>query len=83
MNTRLEAEASRPFIKKKMFSNDRRVAFVAGLEGAGHHFWRDLFEICGHTGDCVGSPELAVSLWKWDTKSGLFNHYDATGKYDA
>jgi len=83
MKARLEAEGSRPFIAKKTFSNDRRIAFVAGLEGAGHHFWRDLFESCGRTGDCVAAPEVAQSLFNMRTKGGLFNHYDSTGNYDA
>jgi hypothetical protein len=83
MNARLDAERSRPFIPKKAFSDDRRVAFVAGLEGSGHHLWRHIFEECALAGDCVRSPSLAASLWSQRDKSGLFNQYEPTGDYKA
>jgi len=82
MDARLQAEGSRSFIPKESFSADRRVVFVAGLEGSGHHLWRDMFEQCTHTGDCVGSADLASLLWSQSDKSGVFNHYEPSGDYD-
>lgn len=83
LNDRLEMEGSRSFIPKRSFSEDRRVVFVAGLEGTGHHFWRDIFEVCTAHGDCVRSPDLATSLWSQNDKNGLFNNYQPNGDYDA
>lgn len=82
MNARLALEGSRSFISKKAFSEDRRVVFLAGLEGSGHHLWRDVLEHCTHTADCVGFPELAASLWSQHDQTGLFNKYNPTGDYD-
>jgi len=81
MNSRLKAEGSRPFIPKNSHSEDRRVVFIAGLEGSGHHFWREIFDKCTRTGDCVASPDLATALYSQNEKNGLFNHYEPTGNY--
>jgi hypothetical protein len=82
MNALLEAEGSRPVIPKESISEDRRIVFIAGLEGSGHHLWRDIFERCEGTGDCVKSVGLAIALWSEHDKSGLFNNYAPTGEYD-
>lgn len=50
---------------KRVASNQTRFVFVAGLEGSGHHAWRDAFARCAQHGDsspCQFACGLATLL---------------------
>lgn len=73
--------AGNGFITKNFGYGKSRLLFVAGLEGAGHHAWQDMFQECVTAKHCEVHVNLTQSLMQFDpvklTVHGLFGAEDA------
>jgi len=70
--TALQRQWARPLLAKRAHSA-RRLIFLAGLEGSGHHLWVALFKACGATGRCTSDADLARQLWSNGATAGLWS----------
>jgi len=70
--TALQRQWARPLLAKRA-RGARRVVFLAGLEGSGHHLWVPLFRACGATGQCTSDADLSRHLWNNRAMAGLWS----------
>jgi hypothetical protein len=67
-------------IKKTIFNNKKRVLFVAGLEGSGHHALHSMFSVCFAEGMCVAEQDISHDVMWYDPVAkiihGLFSADD-------
>jgi hypothetical protein len=52
--------------KKTIFNDKKRVLFVAGLEGSGHHALHSMFDICFKDKLCVADQDISHDIMWYD-----------------
>ncbi len=67
-------------IPKSQFSNKKRLLFVAGLEGTGHHAFKAMFEICVTNKTCVAASGLSKTLMSFDSKYNILRGLFSAGE---
>src|SRR5688500_6243432 len=63
-------------LKKTHYSNKKRVIFVAGLEGSGHHGLKAMFDVCMKDKTCFPDIKATESMMYYDKYTkGLFSAF--------
>jgi len=81
----LGARANTNFlVEKTVFSETTRFAFVAGLEGTGHHSIGSIFKNCQKSGRCVAIEKLTLGVYHGGGRPhGAFVYADETSARDV
>jgi len=71
---KFDASSSEGRVAKSVFSHTKRLLFVAGLEGSGHHGWNEIFHVCISTEKCFEDRRISRALFRRQngTSYGVF-----------
>lgn len=71
------------FVPKKIDSPRSRLLFIAGLEGTGHHAFREMFIVCVDAGICEPDHILARASQEFNSSTGeMYGLFSGMGRYE-